>query len=165
MTTKVAPFKHKWAFALLWTNVAVVLVELIVFVGNPTRPMRDLLQSLAFTFVYANLTSFLAVVILGWLMDKAEARKVSPWKVAIPGILVFTAGGCLLAQLLLAAAGFSDWQRFWLYYYLAQQFTLLPQWWIFAPGTGPQPTRSLAPSLPCFLHPPSAAPPRRAAAP
>jgi len=75
MTTKVAPFKHKWAFALLWTNVAVVLVELIVFVGNPTRPMRDLLQSLAFTFVYANLTSFLAVVILGWLWTKPRLAR------------------------------------------------------------------------------------------
>ena len=117
MTTKVAPFKHKWAFALLWTNAVLVLVDLIVFVSNPTRSTHDLLQSLAFTFVYANLTSILAVVILGWLMDKAAARRVSPWKVAIPGILVFTAGGCLLAQSLLAAAGFSASQRFWLDYY------------------------------------------------
>ncbi len=117
MTTKVAPFKHKWAFALLWTNAVLVLVDLIVYVSNPTRSTHDLLQSFAFTFVYANLTSILAVVILGWLMDKAAARKVSPWKVAIPGILVFTAGGCLLAQSLLAAAGFSASQRFWLDYY------------------------------------------------
>lgn len=117
MTTKVAPFKHKWAFALLWTNAVLVLVDLIVFLSNPTRPTRDLLQSFAFTFVYANLTSILAVLILGWLMEKAAARKVSPWKVAIPGILVFTAGGCLLAQSLLAAAGFSASQLFWLDYY------------------------------------------------
>ena len=117
MTTKAAPFKHKWLFALLWTNVAVALVDLIVFVGNPTRPTRDLLQSLAFTFVYANLTSILGVLILGWLIEKAAARKVSPWKIVIPGILVFVTGGCLLAQSLLAAAGFSASQHFWLDYY------------------------------------------------
>jgi sensor histidine kinase YesM len=124
MTTNPAPFKHKWLFALLWTNAVLVLVDLIVYVSNPTRPTRDLLHSLAFTFVYANLTSILAVVILGWLMEKAAARKVSPWKVAIPGILVFTAGGCLLAQSLLAAAGFSDSQHFWLYYYYTLRVSL-----------------------------------------
>jgi len=117
MTTKAAPFKHKWAFALLWTNGVLVLVDLIVYVSNPTRSTHDLLQSFAFTFVYANLTSILAVVILGWLMDKAAARRVSPWKVAIPGILVFTAGGCLLAQAILAAAGISASHHFWLDYY------------------------------------------------
>ena len=117
MTKTPAPFKHKWLFALLWTNAVLVLVDLIVFLSNPGRPTRDLLQSFAFTFVYANLTSILAVLILGWLMEKAAARKVSPWKVAIPGILVFTAGGCLLAQSLLAAAGLSDSRHFWLDYY------------------------------------------------
>ena len=124
MTTKVAPFKHKWAFALLWTNGVLVLVDLIAYISNPTRPTRDLLQSFVFTFVYANLTSILAVAILGWLMDKAAARKVSPWKVAIPGILVFTAGGCLLAQAILAAAGFSDSRHFWLYYYYTLRVAL-----------------------------------------
>ena len=118
MTTNEAPFKHKWAFVLLWTNVAVALIELIVFAVNPTRSARDLLQSLVFTFVYANLTSILAAAILGWLMEKAAVRTgVSPWKIAIPGVLVFTAGGCLLAQSLLAAAGLSGSQHFWIDYY------------------------------------------------
>jgi len=124
MTTKVVPFKHKWLFALLWTNVAVALTDLIVFATNPHRTSRDLLHTLVFTFVYANLTSILAVVILGWLMDKAAARKVSPWKIAIPGILVFVMGGCLLAQSLLAAAGFQGWQHFWLDYFNTVRFSV-----------------------------------------
>jgi sensor histidine kinase YesM len=124
MTTNAAPFKHKWAFVLLWTNVAVALVELIVYVVNPTRSARDLLQSLAFTFVYANLTSILAALILGWLMEKAATRKVSRWTIAIPGIAVFVAGGCLLAQSLLAAAGLSGSQHFWLDYYHTLRFAL-----------------------------------------
>jgi len=117
MATNVASFKHKWAFSLLWTNVAVVLTDLIVFAGGPPRTTRELLQTVAFTFVYANLTSILAILILGSMIEKAVLQKVSPWWVVIPGILVFTAGGCLLAQTLLAAAGFSASQHFWLNYY------------------------------------------------
>jgi sensor histidine kinase YesM len=124
MTTKVAPFKHKWLFALLWTNLAVVLVDLVVFAGAPARTARDLLQTLAFTFFYANLTSILALLTLGWLIEKLAVRKVSPWKVLIPGILVFVMGGCLLAQSLLAAAGFSASQHFWLDYYHTLRFAL-----------------------------------------
>jgi sensor histidine kinase YesM len=125
MTTKnVAPFKHKWAFALLWTNVAVALTNLIVFATHPNIPFRDLLHSLVFTFVYANLTSILAVVILGWLIERAAARQVSPWKIVIPGILVFVLGGCLLAQALLAAAGFSASSHFWLDYYNTVRFSV-----------------------------------------
>ena len=124
MTTKVVPFKHKWLFALLWTNVAVALVDLIVFVGGPARTTRELLQSLAFTFVYANLTSILAVLVLGWVIERAVIRKVSPWKVVIPGVLVFTTGGCLLAQSLLAAAGFSASHHFWRDYYYTLRFAV-----------------------------------------
>jgi sensor histidine kinase YesM len=124
MTTNVAPFKHKWAFALLWTNVAVALTDLIVYATNPHLTSRDLLHTLVFTFVYANLTSILAVVILGWLIEKAVVRKVSPWQIVIPGVLVFTVGGCLLAQSLLAAAGFSVSQHFWLDYYNTLRFSV-----------------------------------------
>ncbi len=125
MTAQAAPFKHKWAFVLLWINVAVALVELIAFAINPTRSARDLLQGLVFTFVYANLTGILASVILGWLMEKAAARTgMSPWKIAVPGILVFTAGGCLVAQSLLAAAGLSSWQHFWRDCYYTLRFAM-----------------------------------------
>jgi sensor histidine kinase YesM len=124
MTTKVVPFKHKWTFALIWTNAAVVIVDLIVFVGGPALPIRSLLQSLAFTFVFANLTSILGVVILGWLIEKAAARKVSPWRVVFLGILVFVTGGTLLAQSFLAAAGLSASQHFWLDYYHTLRFSV-----------------------------------------
>ena len=117
MKTNVAPFKHKWAFVLLWTNVALVLVNLIMIASGPRLTARDLIHTLVFTFVYANLTSIFAALILGWLIDKAAARKVSPWKVLIPGVLVFAVGGCLAAQTLLAAAGFAASQHFWLDYF------------------------------------------------
>jgi signal transduction histidine kinase len=120
----VAPFKHKFAFALLWTNLAVVLVDLIVFAGNPPGNLRSLLQTLAFTFIYSNLTSILALLILGWLIERAAVRGVSPWKVVIPGVLFFSAGGCLVAQTLLAATGLSGSQHFWLDYYHTLRFAV-----------------------------------------
>ena len=114
MTTEAVPFERRWLFSLLWTNVAVALVDLAVFAGGPARPTRELLQGLTITFIYANLTSVLALWILGWLMQRLALRSVPPWKVVIPGILVFTTVGCLLAQSLLAAAGFLGAQNFWL---------------------------------------------------
>ena len=116
MTTKAAPFKHKWLFVFLWTNAAVALVDLIAFMGGPARTTRDLLQSLAFTFVFANLTSILGALILGWLIERVAVRGVSPWKVQVPGILVFVTGGCLLWQSFLAAVGVSASHHFWLDY-------------------------------------------------
>jgi len=116
-TTKTAPFKHRFAFSLLWTNLAVALVNLIVIASGQVPTLSSLLHTLIFTFVYANLTSILALLTLGWLIEKAVVRKVSPWKVLIPGILLFSVGGCLVAQALLAAAGFSAPQHFWLDYY------------------------------------------------
>ena len=117
MTTGVTPFKHKWAFSLLWTNVAVAVVDLIVITSGQAPTARSMLRILAFTFVYANLTSILGLLVLGWLIEKPAVRKVSPWKVVVPGILFFTLAGCLLAQALLAAAGFADPHHFWLAYY------------------------------------------------
>jgi len=116
-TTGVAPFKHKWAFSLLWTNLAVALVNLIVIASGQVSTLRSLLHTLVFTFVFANLTSILALFILGWLIEKAEFSKVPPWKVMIPGILLFTTAACLVAQTLLAAAGLSASRHFWLDYF------------------------------------------------
>jgi two-component system, LytTR family, sensor histidine kinase AlgZ len=124
MSTNVAPFKHKWLFSLLWTNAALALVDLIVFAGGSARTTRELLQSVAFTFVYANLTSILALLILDQLIQRAAVRGVSPWKVVVPGILVFVIGGCLLAQSILAAVGFSASHHFWLDYYHTLRFAV-----------------------------------------
>ncbi len=123
-TAKVTPFKHKWTFSLLWTNIAVAVVDLIVFMVGPARTAATVLHTLAFTFVYANLTSALAMWVLGWLIDRLMVRKVPPWIVVIPGILVFTVGGCLAAQALLTALGAASPQRFWPDYYGTLRFAV-----------------------------------------
>ena len=58
---------------LLWTNVAVALVNLIMIASGQVPTLRSLMHTLVFTFVYANLTSILAALILGWLIEKAAA--------------------------------------------------------------------------------------------
>jgi sensor histidine kinase YesM len=126
MTPNTVPFTNRWAFSLLWTNVAVGLVDLVVIA---TAPVHTLLQTLAFTFVYANLTSILALLVLGWLLERLANRKLPSrglpaWTIALPGILVFCAGGCLLAQSLLATFGFSASQHFWLDYFHTLRFAL-----------------------------------------
>jgi len=109
---------------LLWTNVTVAVVDLIVIMNGQTPTFESLLHTLVFTFVYANLTSILAAVVLGWLMEKVAARKVSPWLIAFPGILVFVAGGCLLAQAILTFAGLSASPHFWLDYFHTLRFSM-----------------------------------------
>jgi sensor histidine kinase YesM len=129
MTPNTVPFTNRWAFSLLWTNVAVGLVDLVVIATAPVHTLHSILQTLAFTFVYANLTSILALLVLGWLLERLANRKLPSrglpaWTIALPGILVFCAGGCLLAQSLLATFGFSASQHFWLDYFHTLRFAL-----------------------------------------
>jgi sensor histidine kinase YesM len=124
MTATVAPFKNRWAFSLLWTNFAVAMVDLIVIASAPAHTLHSVLQTLAFTFVYANLTSVLALLVLNWLFDRLAVRRLPPWTIALPGILLFCVLGCLLAQTLLATLGFSASQHFWLDYFYTLRFAI-----------------------------------------
>ena len=45
--------KNKWAFSLLWINLAVAIVVLIEIVVNPVSSARDLLRTLAYALIYA----------------------------------------------------------------------------------------------------------------
>ena len=123
--TDATPFRRRWGFSLLWTNVAVALVDLLVIASGQAPTLRSVLRTLAFTFVYANLTSILALFVLGWLIERlVVVRKFPPWTVVVPGILFFTVGGCLVAQALLAASGFSQSQHFWADYLRTLRFAV-----------------------------------------
>jgi two-component system sensor histidine kinase AlgZ len=129
MNPNTAPIKNRWVFSLLWTNAAVALVDLVVIATAPLHTLHSILQTLAFTFIYANLTSILALLVLGWLLETLAKRKLlnsklPVWTIALPGILVFCAGGCLLAQAILAAFGFSPSHHFWLDYFHTLRFAL-----------------------------------------
>ncbi len=107
------PIKRNWTFSLAWINLAVTVVVLIQFAGNQFSSGRQLLQTLAFSLVYANLTGVLGILALGGLVQGLMRRKFPLVPVVAVGIVVFTAVGCLLAQAVLMGIGLVVPQHFW----------------------------------------------------
>lgn len=107
------PIKKNLAFSLAWINLAVAVVVLIQIAGNRIPSGRELLHTLAFSLVYANLTGILGFLVIGGLVERLLRRKFPLVPVVAVFILVFTAVGCLLAQTLLMGIGFVVPQHFW----------------------------------------------------
>ncbi len=107
------PIKSNLAFSLLWINLAVAVVVLIQLAGNYFSSGRELLHTLAFSLVYANLTGLLGMLFLGALAERLLRRKLPLLPVVAVGIPLFTAVGCLAAQTLLMEIGFVVPQHFW----------------------------------------------------
>jgi two-component sensor histidine kinase len=109
--------KNKWVFSLLWVNLAVVLVALVLLVANQISSVRELLHTLAYALVYANITGLLGTWVLGGLAERFYLRKSPPVAAVAVAILVFAAFGCLLAQALLAGIGVAVPKYFWQEYF------------------------------------------------
>jgi len=109
--------KSKWAFALLWINLAVVVVVLIQIAGNQISSVRDLLHLLAYALVYANLSGVLGVLIIGGLAERLVLRKFPLVPYVAVGAMVAIALGFLLAQTLLMGIGFVVPAHFWQAYF------------------------------------------------
>src|SRR5262245_63773620 len=69
-TTPMMPNKRNWVFSFLWVNFAVVAVVLIWIAGNQISSGREFLYTLVYSLIYANLTGFLGLLILGGLVGK-----------------------------------------------------------------------------------------------
>ncbi len=115
--------KQNWAFSLFWINLAVAVVFLILLITHQIASVRDLMHSLAFSLIYANLTGVLGMLMIGSLAEKIArlagqlvSRKLPLMPFVAIGILVFVAVGCLLAQTLLMVIGFVVPKQFWLEY-------------------------------------------------
>jgi LytS/YehU family sensor histidine kinase len=106
------PNKRDWVFSFLWVNFAVVVVVLILLVGNQISSGRELLQILAFSLFYANLTGFLGLLILGRLAGKL-LRNPPMIPLVVSVILVITPLGCLLAETLQMLIGLVVPRQFW----------------------------------------------------
>jgi sensor histidine kinase YesM len=119
-----AAAKSKWALALLWINLSVVVVVLIQIATNQIASARELFRVLAYALVYANLTGLLATWIMGGLAERWASRKFPLLPAAAAGILIFTTLGCLLAQTLLAVIGFVVPQHFWQEYFRTLRIAL-----------------------------------------
>jgi hypothetical protein len=104
---------NKWALALLWINLAVAVVVLIEAVAGQFANPRDLMRMATYALVYANLTGLFGTWVMGGVAQRLTRRGV-PLRFLVPGgIVVFTALGGLLAQVLLIPLGFVTPEHFW----------------------------------------------------
>ncbi len=105
--------KSNWALSLLWTNLAVAVVVLVLFLGNQIPGTRELLNDLAYALVYANVVTLLGLLLLPRLLKRLVSQKFPLTPAVAFCIVVFVPVGCLLVQVLLMAMGIVIPQHFW----------------------------------------------------
>lgn len=113
MYLRVSSAKSRWGFVLIITNLAVLLVMLVVLATGAVRGTRDFLNSLAYSLIFANLTSALAMVVLSAVLERVARRRQPMLPYAILGIAVILPVGCLAAQAVLVAFHMAPAADFW----------------------------------------------------
>ncbi len=108
--------KRKWLFSLAWINLAVGLVVLIQFAAGQVGSVRELLYTLTYSLIYANLTGVLGVLLMGGLVERMMLRKLPLFPAVLLCLIAFTAVGCLTSQALLMWIGLVVPKRFWTEY-------------------------------------------------
>ena len=116
MTTFVSTRRGRWLFSILVTNLAVGLVLFILVVAGQLSTVHIFLRTLAYTLVFANLTSVLGMVIIGAVTERLARRQLPVVVVAIAGITFIVPLGCLAAQAILVLFGVIARQNFWAQY-------------------------------------------------
>lgn len=106
------PDKRNWLLSFLWANLAVGVVTLTLSGLNQISGPRELLHILVYSLIYANLTAILALLVFGGLAA-ILVRKLPAIPLVAATILVIAPIGILLAQTLLAVAGFVVPREFW----------------------------------------------------
>lgn len=116
MPLRLSSVRHRWAFTLIVTNIALGVVLLVLVSAGDVRTLRDFLRVFAFTVPFANLTSILAMLFVNTVAERLARRRHSVVPFAILSIFVIVPVGCLLAQGLQAV--FNVWvrQHFWSQY-------------------------------------------------
>lgn len=116
-SSDIARPKRRWAFSFLWVNLAVAVVMLILVADNQFSGVRQLLQVLAYTFICANVTGIAGVLVIGGLAGRFVGRRMPLVLVVGLGVVLLTALGCLLSQLLAMEVGLSAPRHFWQVYF------------------------------------------------
>lgn len=122
--TGLGSFRQTWRLSLVWTNIALIVVNTIAIAVEPARTLRSVFQTVAFTFVYANLTCVLALLAVGWLLTQPQVRRLPQWAVTIGGVVAITAAGGLAAQAILTAIRAVPAQEFWQDYFRTLRISL-----------------------------------------
>jgi len=116
MRLRVTSAKSRWAFALIVTNLAVLLVLFVLVASGQFGSTRDLLNTLAYSLVFSNITSILGMLAIGSALQHLAKRRVPMLPVSIIGIVIIIPVGCLAAQALLVALHFAPADHFWAQY-------------------------------------------------
>ncbi len=112
-----APPKRQWALSFLWINLAVVVVLLMLVAGNQFTSAGELLQVLLFTFICANVTGILGVLLIGGFAGRFVGRKLPLMLVVGLGVVFLTALAGLISHVVAMELGFLTRQRFWPAYF------------------------------------------------
>jgi len=116
MYLRVSSAKSRWGFVLIITNLAVLLVMLVVLATGAVHGTRDFLNSLAYSLIFANLTSALAMVVLSAVLERVARRRQPMLPYAILGIAVILPVGCLAAEAVLVVFHLAPAANFWSQY-------------------------------------------------
>jgi two-component system, LytTR family, sensor histidine kinase AlgZ len=117
MKTSISSARYRWGFTLVVTNLAVLMVLLVLLNAGELRTARDFLQTLAYTLIFSNLTAALGMVVITRLIGRfARRRPASMVPISIAGFVVILPTGCLAAQALLTALHLVPASNFWRQY-------------------------------------------------
>lgn len=108
-----APVKNPWLFSLLWINSAVAIAFLVQISGNQGWRAQDLLHALVYSFIAANMTGLLGMLVLGRLFERLALRSIPSIPVMTLSLLAVSVVGLLLAQLLFMEIGLVARRDFW----------------------------------------------------
>ncbi len=116
MPLRLSSVRHRWAFTLIVTNLAIAVVLLVLLIAGQLPTAREVLGFLAYTVPLANLTSVLGMLTIGAVLERLARRRRPLLPFALLGIVLVVAVGCLAAQAILAAISVAARQHFWSQY-------------------------------------------------
>ncbi|MBI5069284.1 MAG: histidine kinase [Deltaproteobacteria bacterium] len=105
--------RRRWLTGLVWTNLVVLLAALVLTQGGREPAGLGGWRWAALVVAYANLTAAPAILLLPPLLARLTRGARPPAWLLTLGLVAVTAGGSLLAQVLLLGAGLVDGGRFW----------------------------------------------------
>jgi sensor histidine kinase YesM len=109
--------KRRWALSFLWINLAVVVVLLMLIAENQFSGAGELLKVLCFTFICANVTGIVGVLVIGGFAGRFAGRKVPLVFIVGLGVVFLTALAGLLSHVLAMELRLLPPQRFWPAYF------------------------------------------------
>lgn len=118
--------RQKWMLPLLLPNLSVAIVIAFQVLWHQISNTRDLLHTLVYDLVYANLVSLLGLLLVGVLLQKLARRELSMASVFALCFAVVVPLGLLIVQALLTAIGwgFATRQSFWPDYLRVLRFSM-----------------------------------------